>query len=495
MGFALHVALAAALLATAAAFYLPGIAAVDYKAGQKIEVLANRLTSPRNKLPYGYYSVPLCRPDGKVRSRPVNLGQVLVGERALQTKFEISMLENVQCRVMCVVDLEDVTPRAYKRLRDRIIQGYFVRLNADNMPAVVRRQTKTGAVGYQFGYKLGYTTGDAAFINNHLSIKILYHKPRLRSAVEPIEALTAHEAYRIVGFEVQPHSVAHNVDAEGALDGTTCPLPEDTPSQPVGRDQKIVYTYDVEFEESELAWATRWDPLLAANAELKKIQWFSIINSLMISLFLTALVGTVMLRTVLKDFVRYNSLDDEDDEDDGGQGWKNCHGDVFRPPKYAPFLCVCYGAGAQVLVMALLTLLFALVGFLSPANRGGLLTALLSLWVLASFVSGYASARLYASIETGAPRRIVTLGSAFLFPGITFSIFFALNLAMWFVGSSGSVSFTTLLLLLFMWFGISVPLVFVGSYVGYRRKPYEFPTRTNQIQVCSYFRVRKCVSK
>ena len=35
--------------------------------------------------------------------------------------------------------------------------------------------------------------------------------------------------------------------------------------------------------------------------------------------------------------------------------------------------------------------------------------------------------------------------------------------------------------LLVLWFGISVPLVFLGSYFGYRRKNADFPVRINQI--------------
>ena len=32
-----------------------------------------------------------------------------------------------------------------------------------------------------------------------------------------------------------------------------------------------------------------------------------------------------------------------------------------------------------------------------------------------------------------------------------------------------------------MWFGISLPLVFLGYFFGYRKQPYEHPVRTNQI--------------
>ena len=35
--------------------------------------------------------------------------------------------------------------------------------------------------------------------------------------------------------------------------------------------------------------------------------------------------------------------------------------------------------------------------------------------------------------------------------------------------------------LLFMWFGISVPLVFLGAFFGFKAKLHENPCRTNEI--------------
>ena len=43
------------------------------------------------------------------------------------------------------------------------------------------------------------------------------------------------------------------------------------------------------------------------------------------------------------------------------------------------------------------------------------------------------------------------------------------------------VPFTTMIALLFLWFGISFPLVLCGFYFGYRKQAYEHPVRTNQI--------------
>lgn len=52
--------------------------------------------------------------------------------------------------------------------------------------------------------------------------------------------------------------------------------------------------------------------------------------------------------------------------------------------------------------------------------------------------------------------------------------------------------FGTLFALCFLWFCISTPLVFVGSYFGYKKPAAEDPVRTNKIprqipdQVCAY---------
>ena len=74
-----------------------------------------------------------------------------------------------------------------------------------------------------------------------------------------------------------------------------------------------------------------------------------------------------------------------------------------------------------------------------------------------------------------------TLKTALIFPGVLFSIFFALNMLVWGQKSSGAVPFGTLFALCFLWFGISTPLVFIGSYFGYKKAAPEDPVRTNKI--------------
>lgn len=75
------------------------------------------------------------------------------------------------------------------------------------------------------------------------------------------------------------------------------------------------------------------------------------------------------------------------------------HGDVFRPPAAPAALAVYVGTGVQIFGMTLITMVFAVLGFLSPANRGGLMTAMLLLFVFMGIFAGYSSARLYKSFK------------------------------------------------------------------------------------------------
>uniref|UniRef100_I1QH48 Transmembrane 9 superfamily member n=1 Tax=Oryza glaberrima TaxID=4538 RepID=I1QH48_ORYGL len=130
--------------------------------------------------------------------------------------------------------------------------------------------------------------------------------------------------------------------------------------------------------------------------------------------------------------------------------------------------------------MLLVTMVFAVLGFLSPSNRGGLMTAILLLWVFMGLLAGYSSSSLYKLFK-GAEWKNIALRTAFTFPGSVFAIFFFLNSLIWGQKSSGAVPFTTMFALVLLWFGISVPLVFVGSFLGFKKPAIEDPVKTNKI--------------
>lgn len=85
-----------------------------------------------------------------------------------------------------------------------------------------------------------------------------------------------------------------------------------------------------------------------------QIHWYSIINSMIILLFLTAMVAIIMLRTLNKDIAMYNEEDLKEEQEDT-TGWKLVHGDVFRPPKLGGLLSILLGSGVQFALMILVT--------------------------------------------------------------------------------------------------------------------------------------------
>ena len=213
---------------------------------------------------------------------------------------------------------------------------------------------------------------------------------------------------------------------------------------------------------------------------LSVITGFSIINSIMIVLFLSGMVAVIMLRILHRDLTRYNNEQLSEEEQKEETGWKLIHGDVFRPPAHGGWLAVLVGTGTQVFAMTLVTLVFAALGFLSPANRGGLMSALLFLFVLMGTFAGYHSTRIYKMFGL-TDWKNNTVVTALFFPGVVFSVFFVLNLFVWAQKSSGAVPFGTLVALLVLWLGISVPLVFLGSFIAFRKPAIEHPVKINNL--------------
>ena len=136
-----------------------------------------------------------------------------------------------------------------------------------------------------------------------------------------------------------------------------------------------------------------------------QIHWFSIINSLAIVLLLTGIVAMMcvagwldpraapgsasasslplpvllplplimmyrvprpcsMMRTLRRDFNRYNEHDKEDLAEESG--WKLVHADVFRPPPNAILLVSSLGTGMQLLFCAVVCIFCASACILCP---------------------------------------------------------------------------------------------------------------------------------
>lgn len=478
---ALAVAAMALLLPDARAIYLPGVAPVDYQKDAKMDLKVNKLSSVQRPLiTYDYYDLKFCQPADGVKDAAENLGEYLTGEEIKNSRYELIVLKNTTCNILCRTELARADIDMFI---ERITEEYYVNWIVDNLPAAY----ETNNAGeehkwYARGFPLGWHQDDLTMLSNHHVLTIQYH---------PNDA-----GNRVVGFNVEPWSVQHNYT--GAWDPKTTKLKTCLPSvglrmdygyqylKAPGADGKgkvvdkmeVVWTYDVRWVPSDIAWASRWDVYLSmGDLYNDQVHWFALINALVIVLFLSAMVAMILIRALYKDLSRYNRVatDEEKAEDREDTGWKLVHADVFRPPAKRPqAFAVVVAVGTQVFGMTVVTLFFAAIGFLSPANRGALMLSLVLLFLCFGAVAGYTGARTHKMFG-GTQWQRTTVATAFVFPSFIFGVVFFLNLFVWAAGSANAIPFGSMFAVLTLWFLISVPLVFVGAYLGYKREKITFP--------------------
>ncbi|KIW05443.1 uncharacterized protein PV09_03332 [Verruconis gallopava] len=474
-----------ALLPSASSFYLPGVAPTSYKIGDSVPLHVNRLTpadseqSPnvQSVFAYDYYhpEFHFCRPDGGPQAVSESLGSIIFGDRIFTSPFELKMGIDEDCKAVCAPVVFEGSDAKLVNLR--VLQNYNLNWLIDGLPAgQIKEETNTGERFESPGFPLGSVdeVDGTALLNNHYNILVDYHEAGAGQ-------------FRVVGVIVDPSSRGNSKFEDGkavSCGDTSVPMKLSETAR-----TRVLFTYSVKWNLSPTSFATRWDKLL--HVYDPKIHWFSLINSAVIVLFLVGMVSTILLRLLRKDIARYNRLDQLPLDDFGGtgimddgvqedSGWKLVHGDVFRPPKYPLPLSVMVGNGAQLLMMSAMTIAFALFGFLSPSNRGSLGTVMILLYTVFGFVGGYVSARVYKFFHGEGWKRNFVYTPVCL-PVFVFSVFFFLNLFVWARGASGAVPFGTMLVLVLIWFVISLPLSFAGSWIGFKSPEIQAPVRTNQI--------------
>ncbi|KAI7880709.1 hypothetical protein K492DRAFT_146936 [Lichtheimia hyalospora FSU 10163] len=452
---------------TCSAFYLPGVSPHDYTIDDPVPLTVNSLTQMSNQqvksvISYDYYDerFHFCKPEGGPVKQSESLGSILFGDRIFSSPFELHMASDRDCELLC--ETEPIPKEDAQFINQCITDGYAMNWVIDGLPAAHEdRDEHTQELYYNIGFSLGYTNNGQPALNNHYKISIYYHD-------------RSDGKRRVVGVVVHPISKDTKLNAQGKPEcnpeNLAFYLKEDGKS-------KVIYTYDVEWLPSETAWATRWDMYL--HILDPSIHWFSLVNSIVIVLFLTGMVAMILLRALHKDISRYNSIEAQEDVQED-YGWKLIHGDVFRAPPRPMLLSVLVGSGAQLIAMTALTLVFAVLGFLSPSNRGSLATVMIIFFMVFACISGYVSARIY-KMNGGEAWKLNVFMTAVLFPGAILGSLFALNFFLIASQSSGAVPFGTMVAVLALYMIISFPLSVAGSYFGFRKPRIEQPVRTNQI--------------
>lgn len=110
---------------------MPGVAPVEFFKGQIIAVRAVKMTSTQTQLPYEYYSLKFCLPkNGTIIYKSENLGEVLRGDRIVNTPYEVKMAENINCKLLCNKKDTPINWNHEQSLKvvERIRHEYFVHL-------------------------------------------------------------------------------------------------------------------------------------------------------------------------------------------------------------------------------------------------------------------------------------------------------------------------------------------------------------------------------
>jgi transmembrane 9 superfamily protein 2/4 len=496
----LSTVLLCATITGTSAFYMPGVKPETFSRGDEVPMKVNAMTSIHTQIPKPYYRLPFCQPTEGPKMASENLGEFLTGNKIQTSAYTINMMEEMYCNKLCQITLDKDQAKILKK---HTLYGYHNNWIIDNMPSASISNTKSGHAHkhYAGGFPIGFVDRESkskrkavdkdVYVFNHVHIALEYHEP-----------VDFPGKYRVVGFAVEPLSVKHAFLGGYEWDGetnegfskllSTCKVGEHLQRNQIARNQivkegeKILYTYDVQWKKSDVEWASRWDIYLnEGNLIPAQVHWYSINNSMFLVVFLSVLVVSVLVRNLKKDIAVYNTIKLEDveigEDDEDESGWKLIHADVFRPPQTMPLLyCVLIGSGVQLVISVLSAICLAAIGFINPSRRGSMLNYLLSFYMLCGIIAGFTSSRLYKAFR-GRSWQLCTLATATLFPGTCFALFLFFNTVLAFFRSSGAVPLLDVLIMAAMWCCVSIPLVFVGAYFGYKKEAIHFPTVTSTI--------------
>ena len=382
---------------------------------------------------------------------PLNLGEILRGDRIMTSDFDINMGQDVECQYLCdrQVGREDV-----KWAQDLIDDGYVTEWILDNLPGAtsfvtVDRSRKYYAAGFKMGYaEIAFDTGRPTYyLNNHYTMVIRTQRAPGRAGNHGAKVVVGFEVYtksiggehrnatgcpREVSGDQEPFAlyIAPNITDLSAQYPDSSYIPQSQQDDD-GATLTIPYTYSVYFrDENDVSWNNRWDLYFNDQHESTVTHWLAIVNSVIISGILGAIVIVIWARTMQGDIKgrgdgvleearlrigkkRKNekkvsngllekvaedlSADDLSDDEslDDASGWKLLHGDVFRPPPCGGLLAPLIGSGMQLLFMTTGLLLLSCFGVLNPSFRGGFVSVGVGLFIFAGLFSGYFSARVY----------------------------------------------------------------------------------------------------
>lgn len=379
---------------------------------------------------YTYFSLPFCRGSKKEISHyHETLGEALLGVELDFSGFDMDFKADVGKTVACSVTLDEESYRAFVYA---VQNHYWYQMYIDDLP-------------------IWGMVGEVDDSTTPPSYKIFTHKR----------------------FDIGWNS-QQIVDVNLTSDGRVKLAP----------GAKLDFSYEVNWKSSPTTFQNRFDKYLDPNFFQHRIHWFSIFNSFMMVIFLVGLVSMILMRTLRKDYARYSK--DEDLEDlerdlgDGDYGWKQVHGDVFRPPSLPLLFSALIGTGYQVATVTGIVIILAIIGELYT-ERGSLLSAAIFVYAATSPINGYAGGSMYARFGGKAWIRQMIV-SAFLLPFAVSATAFLINFIAMYYHASRAIPFTIMIAVAAICLFVILPLTLVGTVLGRNLsgQPH-YPCRINAV--------------
>eukprot|EP00873_Tetraselmis_striata_P026587 jgi/Tetstr1/446851/TSEL_034329.t1 len=425
------------LLLISASSALAGGSDHKYKMHDLVELHANKVGPFHNPSEtYMYYDLPFCEhEDGKIH-KVEDLGEVLEGDRMVNTPYEVHFRVDKDAEHLCTVTLQKEDTASFRRA---VQQDYYFQMYFDDLPL-------WGFVGkVEKILRAGAPEEIRYYLFTHVHFDVTYNEDRV------IE----------INVSTDPSRTVDITEEEGVT---------------------VDFSYSVKWKQTRVPFERRMDKYSRYSflPQHLEIHWFSIINSCVTVLLLTGFLGTILMRVLKADFVKYSRDEEGADSEVEETGWKYIHGDVFRFPAMPNLFCAIIGCGTQVLVMVLCVFALALVGVFYPYNRGGLLTSLVVLYALTAGIAGYvASSNFKIMGGVNWVRNNLLTGS--LFCGPFFICFAFLNTVAIAYRSTAALPFGTICIIILIWAVVTFPLTVLGGIAGKNTK-YEWnpPSRTTK---------------
>eukprot|EP00013_Stygamoeba_regulata_P006305 CAMPEP_0177630598 /NCGR_PEP_ID=MMETSP0447-20121125/1296_1 /TAXON_ID=0 /ORGANISM="Stygamoeba regulata, Strain BSH-02190019" /LENGTH=583 /DNA_ID=CAMNT_0019132015 /DNA_START=146 /DNA_END=1897 /DNA_ORIENTATION=- len=419
------------LLVSCAAFVQAGLQDHKYTDGEQVILWSNKVGPYRNpQETYSYFSLPYCRPNNTSEDEnPHGISDMLQGYELKNTGFDIQFKESKPRTVLCETTLNEAD---FAKLKSAVEEMYWYQMFLDDLP-------------------LWGMVGDSMISGSETKHYLYTHR----------DLSLSYNGNRIISV---------NLTSEGPV------LLE--------AGAKLVFTYKVTWTATSTDFDDRFDRYLDDQFFEHQIHWFSIFNSFMMGVFLSGLVAMILLRTLRKDYAKFEREDLEDttagsQEEDSG--WKQVHGDVFRAPPHLGVLAALIGTGYHIISLLSLVLFMCMVNYFYK-HRGVIMYAIIMCYAFTSFIGGYGGGGFYA--RNGGRNWIrVMLISSVLYPAINLVIFLVMDMVAVSYGSLNSLPISAMVFVACLWAFVSFPLTIAGTILGrnFSGTADRIPCRVNQV--------------